>query len=103
MIIEEDRFNNNEGGDEGEFYDRMIRNEERSLTTKGQRKNFIKKQFQETVAAVLGAGHVVILVYPIPEVGWHVPKEILRVVGHNYLMAEELMTQKPDHHKLFCF
>ena len=39
MIIEEDRFNNNEGGDEGEFYD-MIQNEERSLTTKGQRKKF---------------------------------------------------------------
>ena len=36
----------------------MIQNEERSLTTKGQCKNFIKKQFQETVAAVLGAGHV---------------------------------------------
>ena len=77
MIIEEDRFNNNEGGDEGEFYD-MIQNEERSLTTKDQRKKFIEKQFQETVAAVLGAGHVVILIYPIPEVGWHVPKEILR-------------------------
>jgi hypothetical protein len=94
MIIEEGRFNNNEGGDEGEFSD-MIQDKEHSLITKDQRNVFIRNQFQKTVAAMLRAGHIVILIYPIPEVGWHVPREILKVVGHNYSMANELMSQNP--------
>ena len=45
MIIEEDRFNNNEGGDEGEFSD-MIQNENALLRQKINGKSLLKNNFK---------------------------------------------------------
>jgi len=72
LVLEEDRFNNLEGAYEGEMFD-FLQNKDNSLNTKEERKLAIFDNYRFTVQKLLDNGHKVILVYPIPEVGWHVP------------------------------
>jgi len=94
LILEEDRFNNHEGGYEGPMTD-FIQNADRTLTTLGERQEFIKRQYRETVQRILDAGHKVVLIYPIPEVGWHVPKRLHRLIGEDLLHAREIVADNP--------
>ena len=72
LVLEEERFDNQEGGREGDMNDIFL-DPEHALQTKGKRKKYIKRQYRKTIKKILDAGHTVILVYPIPEVGWNVP------------------------------
>jgi peptidoglycan/LPS O-acetylase OafA/YrhL len=77
MVLDSERFNNEEGGDEGEFEEYLREPGTTSFDLQTNR-NQIENSYRETVRALLDAGHVVVLVYPIPEVGWDVPDEIFR-------------------------
>lgn len=74
IYIEGDRFNNGEGGIEtgdpvfidGIEFKGKIRNEK-------QRKNIIMERYVNSIKTLLDLGKNIILVYPIPEVGWVVP------------------------------
>ena len=94
LILEEDRFDNKEGAYEGAMND-FIQNAKRSLSSKLERQQYIKEQYLETIHQILRAGHKVILLYPIPEVGWHVPKRLLSKMQGNILRAREVILQDP--------
>ncbi len=74
IYIEGEGFDNNEGGKElglvyradGPEYKGKVRTEE-------DRKNLVMARYVDSVRALLELGKNVILVYPIPEVGWIVP------------------------------
>ncbi len=102
LILEEDRFNNQEGGDEGKMND-FIQNVNNSLTTQNERQEFIKRMYKKTVQRILSAGHWVVLIYPIPEVGWHVPKTLQKRIGNNISNAREILKNNPitTSHKVF--
>jgi len=78
LILEEERFYNSEFG----FYEgdmnTFMQNPERSLKTKTERQQNIKINFIKTIKKLLENDHNVILVYPMPEVGIHVPKVLIK-------------------------
>lgn len=94
LILEESRFNNQEGSDEGPMTD-FIQNDDRSLTTKATRNAFIAQQFQVTVDQILAQGHTVVLLYPIPEVGWNVPNQLQKIIGRSVANAQERIQTNP--------
>lgn len=94
LILEEDRFDNKEGAYEGEMKD-FIQNLDHSLHTKMQRQDFISEQYRKTVQVLAEAGHQVVLIYPIPEVGWHVPKVILDRVRGDLANADKIVKSDP--------
>jgi peptidoglycan/LPS O-acetylase OafA/YrhL len=71
--IEEEKFDNQEGGFEGikTYY---LQNNENSLKTLADRQSAIVNNFLLTIKKVISFGHTVVLLYPIPEVGVHVPR-----------------------------
>lgn len=77
LLLEGDRFNNEEGGDEGRMTDyvREPGTTEFSLDVSRQQ---VSEAYRRTVTALLAAGHHVVLVYPIPEVGVDVPTTLVR-------------------------
>ena len=76
-LLEEEMFDNKEGGRVGQMRD-FLQYQNNSLETKEQRNKAIGFEYKDTVNKIVSMGHKVILVYPIPEVGWHVPKKIYR-------------------------
>ncbi len=84
LVLEEDRFNNLEGAYEGEMFD-FLQNKNNSLNTKEERKLAIFDNYRLTVQKLINDGHKVILVYPIPEVGWHVPHKLFNSMPKNNL------------------
>jgi len=94
MILEEDRFNNQEGGDEGDMGD-IFQYPDKPLLTREIRNAAIAKEYANTVQRILKAGHKVVLVYPIPEVGWDVPKTLHKLIDRNYHEAASIMRDKP--------
>jgi len=75
LILNEERFDNLEGGYEGEMLD-YIQNDTNSLQNLEERNEFIKKNYKITIEELLKLNNKIILVYPIPEVGWHVPRKL---------------------------
>ena len=76
LILNEERFNNSEYGfSEGKMNDYM-QNSENSLNTKLKRQKNIENNYRKTIQQLLNNNHNIILVYPMPEVGIHVPKVI---------------------------
>ena len=94
LIMEEDRFDNKEGAYEGEMTD-FMQNSSRSLRSKGDRQGFIKEQYSKTVSKILEAGHTVVLIYPVPEVGWHVPKTLLGKIRGDLFNARKIVAEEP--------
>lgn len=94
LILEENRFDNKEGAYEGEMKD-FIQNLDHSLHTKMQRQDFVAEQYRKTVQVLVDAGHQVVLIYPIPEVGWHVPKVILDRVRGDLANADKIVKSDP--------
>ncbi len=81
LILEETRFDNQEGGFEGKM-NFFIQDDGNSLDSKTDRNAFIKGQYHATVDRIIKAGHRVILIYPIPEVGWNVPEKLAeKIIG----------------------
>lgn len=74
MYLESDKYNNGEGG--VETGGKVIMNDvalKEVKYTELQRKNAIKQRYIESIRSLLNLGKNVVLVYPIPEVGWNVP------------------------------
>lgn len=94
LILEESRFDNQEGADEGPMTD-FIQNADRSLATKAERNAFIAQQYQVTVDQILAHGHTVVLLYPIPEVGWNLPNQLQKVIGRSAVNAQEKIQTNP--------
>ncbi len=90
IYLEHERFDNLEGGREpgekcyfikpGNANDSTIKTEEVSLL------------YQSTLAKLLENGIKVVVIYPIPEVGWDVPKEISKIIEqHPNEKIEEIL------------
>lgn len=94
LVVEEDRFNNGEGGYEGEMKD-FLQDESNSLESISERQSAINDNYILTVQKILDAGHTVVLLYPIPEVGIHVPKILLKRIDGKHLSARDIANQNP--------
>lgn len=94
LLLEEDRFNNQEGGYEGEMED-YLQNDDNSLVTIEDRRKAISQQYKSTISAIMKMGHSVVLIYPIPAVGWHVPKLAQKRIGKHYLQAGDVLNDNP--------
>lgn len=94
LVVEEDRFNNGEGSYEGEMKD-ILQDVTNSLLSISERQAAIKENYILTVQKILDAGHTVVLLYPIPEVGAHVPKTLLKRTGGKIYSASAVATQNP--------
>jgi hypothetical protein len=77
MVLSGDRFDNKEGGDEGNYseYFRLPGTTEYELTESAR---LVSDATATSIRALVEAGHEVVIVYPIPEAGWHVPDELFR-------------------------
>ena len=76
-LLEEEMFDNGQGGRVGQMRD-FLQYQNNELNTLEQRNKAIAKEYNDTINKIVSMGHKVILIYPIPEVGWHVPKKIYR-------------------------
>jgi len=94
LIVEESMFNNMEGVDEGDW-DYFLQNQHNNLKTIQARRDSIAKNYKLTINKILDAGHVVVLLYPVPEVAIHVPKKILEKIKGNIPSATEIITKNP--------
>ena len=75
LLLSEQKFDNLEGGFEGEMLD-YIQNDTRSLLTIEERNKLIIENYRLTINELLRLNNKVVLIYPIPEVGWHVPRKL---------------------------
>ncbi|MCA9789141.1 MAG: acyltransferase, partial [Cyanobacteria bacterium HKST-UBA05] len=93
-VLEESKFDNQEGGHEGPMIS-VFQNTDKTLETRQQRRKALERQFRHTVNRILALGHSVVLVYPIPEVGWHVPQLIQKRIRGDRLHARKIMAAWP--------
>ena len=98
LILTEQKFNNLEGGIEGEMLD-YIQNDTRSLITMQERNKFIFENYKLTIERLLELNNKVILIYPIPEVGWHVPKKLYSKFPNNIFGINKYYEEKFDKEK----
>jgi hypothetical protein len=63
----------------------FLQNKDNSLDTKEERQSAIFDNYRFTVQKLIDNGHKIILVYPIPEVGWHVPYKLFNSMSKNNL------------------
>jgi len=82
LILSEERFNNEEGGYEGKMND-FIQNYDSSIETLEQRNALIEQEYKNTVMKILKLNNFVILIYPIPEVGWNLPRKLMNLIDKN--------------------
>ncbi|MBY6190250.1 acyltransferase [Microbulbifer agarilyticus] len=75
LILSEDRFDNQEGKYEGEMEYRMQYPSE-PLGSREQRAAAISREYAAALLELAKFGHQVVLLYPVPEVGWHVAKQL---------------------------
>lgn len=105
LFIEEDRYNNLEGGDEGDLVD-VLQNSKSTLMTKKSRNKAIFKNYKSSILELARHGHKIILIYPTPEAGWNIPKQLQkRTAGialgdiSNYLAHNPLTTSFSNYRK----
>jgi peptidoglycan/LPS O-acetylase OafA/YrhL len=73
--LEGTRFDNGEGGVESGFMDLL----QPTVPWTGERETALESRVTATVEELLSMGHTVIVVYPVPEVGWHVPQTVRKL------------------------
>ncbi len=95
LILNEEKFDNLEGGKEGKMLD-YIQNNEKSLKTLKERNNFIFENYKLTIEKLLELNNKVILIYPIPEVGWHVPRKLYSKFPKNIFEINKYYEEKFD-------
>ena len=71
LYLSSKRFDNLEGGFEDRPYEIRFEHEKNNLS--------IKEGFKKSVQDLLDSGNTVILIYPIPEAGWHIPKKLYKI------------------------
>ena len=75
LSIESSRFDNMEGGREsGKARDYVLPG--LGEPDRDNQKSLVQDALRRAIRSLLAQGHTVVLVYPIPEVGWHAPDEI---------------------------
>jgi len=94
LVVEEKAFENQTGGNEKRMV-HFLQNPEATLGTRSQRRKYIAAKYLETVEDILSMGHIVVLLYPIPEVGWHVPQKLASMVGGDWSRAREIARANP--------
>ncbi len=102
-LLNEDYFDNTEGGKESDLEEtyeglqqRILQNADKSLSTKQQRTAAIILEYQSAIKELAEYGHKIILIYPIPEVGWNVPKTIMkRLQGLSNYQFESALKEQP--------
>ena len=80
LSIEGSRFDNTEGGVEPGNGPAYVLPGVTDPDRENQ-KSLVQESMRRTIRSLHDQGHTVVLVYPIPEVGWDVPTEILRRAG----------------------
>ena len=78
-LLSEDKFDNKEGGRVGKMRD-FLQPENNYLKTLEERNIEIFKEYKNTVNELLKNNHKIILVYPVPPVGWKVPNKIFKEI-----------------------
>ena len=81
LILEEKYFDNKEGYKEVSDlnYYNYLEPINIKTTSLVQRQKFIRKGLLSNINNIINKGHKLILVYPIPEMGFNVPKKLLRI------------------------
>ncbi|MBU1564522.1 MAG: acyltransferase [Proteobacteria bacterium] len=91
LYLEHDRFDNAEGGREQGGKCSFVKTAGKDTVLQGDEE--VLSSYQKTIAMLLGKGIKVILIYPIPEVGWDVPKEMSERVEQHWLGRMEKTMQ----------
>jgi peptidoglycan/LPS O-acetylase OafA/YrhL len=74
--LEGTRFDNGEGGVEPGYMDLLTP----TTPFSGDRTKALQAKVTATIKEILSMGHQVVLVYPVPEVGWNVPQTVRKLV-----------------------
>lgn len=94
LYLTEEGFDNKEGYYEGRsrlsFYDN-----EKKIGNFQERKIFIKNKYKKTIIDLINNHHKIILIYPIPEVGFHVSRKLIFSLGFFLDDMVELNKKKP--------
>jgi len=90
LSIENSSFDNTEGGvepgDGANFVPRGV-----DVLDSENQKSLVQESMRRTIRSLLNQGHTVVLVYPIPEVGWDVPTEMWRrATGYDQSLLRDL-------------
>lgn len=85
LWLSAERFNNEEGGVEA--------GTALKLSAKGSQQS-VAQAVTETLRSILAMGHELVVVYPVPEVGWSVPKALSRLTPKNPRAAEEWLARE---------
>jgi len=94
LYLREDGFDNKEGDYDGKsalsFY-----NKDKKIVNFQERKDFIKEKYKKTIADLINNHHRVILIYPVPEVGFHVTRKLIFNLPAYSNNLAELNKKKP--------
>ena len=94
LYLNEDGFDNREGYYEGtsglSYYDK-----DRKIENFQERRNFIKEKYKKTLIDLVSNQHKVVLIYPVPEAGFHVSKKLIFSLGIYSNNLAELYNKKP--------
>ena len=89
ILIEQERFNNKEGGIE--FGEKAVWNA--PALNNSTYFSALKTSYSNSIRLMLNNGHKVILIYPVPEMGWDVPRSLSRIYSvNNYLIPADAST-----------
>jgi peptidoglycan/LPS O-acetylase OafA/YrhL len=80
LYLSNNLFNNQEGGIEGLEYNNQY--------VPVKKNNTLESSFKKSIQEI-SKNNYVILIYPIPEVGWNVPKEIIKQYDKNLLFSKK--------------
>jgi peptidoglycan/LPS O-acetylase OafA/YrhL len=76
LYLTEDGFDNKESHYEGKSYLKFY-DKNRLIENFQERKYFIKKNYEKTLTDLINNNHKVVLIYPVPEVGFAVTKKLI--------------------------
>ena len=94
LYLNEDGFDNKEGYYEGKS-ELSFHDIDKKIPNFQERKNFIKDKYKKTLIDLIDNKHKVILIYPIPEVGFHVSRKLIFNLGIFSNNLAELNKKKP--------
>ena len=93
FLMEKEPFNNREGGVE---HGNSWLWDFTATTTGGNYSDNMRSEITESIQMILNAGKVVILIYPIPEMGWDVPRLLLRNLLFNKNISSDFASVSYD-------
>ncbi|MGB3501112.1 MAG: acyltransferase family protein [Mesorhizobium sp.] len=79
LQLEGKSFDNGEGGREREdIFGYIPLSAEGKEIAEDERQRLVKTAYRQLFEDLLAAGKRIVIIYPIPEVGWHVPRELAK-------------------------